>query len=302
MAETPARSPSPSQAHPGPAGAERVFNTTAWCAGCLGAVGVALWGAPSGFQHYLIIVPPVLALQARWSMTTRLTAALLSVLAYVLLDALGPLGSLPAGVAPFLYRTNAVVGLLLLAVMAWVFAGQFRAVQARLKRSASTDPLTGLLHRRGWIENAESLLMRARQQERHGAVGVLIVGVDHLKATNDRHGHATGDQVLGTVAAAMQRGLRERDLLARWDGDQFIALLAGGDGHALRMVGERLRALVQAATVRVPESGEVLTLTVSMGIAEVNLNEPLDAAIARADQAMAEAKQAGRNRVVLIRV
>lgn len=301
MAEHAARSPSLSQAHSGPVDGARAFNTAAWCAGSLGAVGVLLWGTASGFQHYLVIVPPVLVLQPGWSAAKRLTATLLSVLAYVLLDVAGPLASMSASVAPFIYRANAVAGLLLLAAMAWVYAGQLRAVQARLRRSVASDPLTGLLNRRSWIENAEALLSRLRQQPRRGAVGVLIVGVDHLKATNDQHGHATGDQVLGTVAAALQRGLRERDLLARWGGDQFIALLASGDGHALRMVGERLRALVQAATVRVPESGEVLSLSASMGIAELDLNEPLDAAIIKADEAMAEAKRCGRNRVVLAR-
>lgn len=300
MAQPSARPPSPSRAHVGEAGAGQVFNTAACCAGVVGATGVALWGGASGFQHYLVIVPPAMALQLHWSVPKRLSATSLSVLGYVLLDAVGPVWSLPTSMAPWLYRANAMLGLLLLAAMAWVFAGQFRAVQARLQRSAASDPLTGLLNRRSWRDQAESLLARRRQQGRGGAA-VLIVGVDHLRAINDQHGHATGDQVLGAVAAALQHGLRERDLLARWGGDQFIALLTSGDGHTVRMVGERLRALVQAATVRVPENAEVLSLTASMGLCEMGPDEPLDAAIARADQALAEAKRAGRNRVVLTR-
>jgi PleD family two-component response regulator len=78
-------------------------------------------------------------------------------------------------------------------------------------------------------------------------------------------------------------------------------LLAGSDAKTVRMVGERLRALVQAATVRVAGSGEVLALTASRGITVVDVNEPLDAAIARADKALDEAKQTGRNRVFVSR-
>lgn len=130
---------------------------------------------------------------------------------------------------------------------------------------------------------------------------MLIAGVDHIRRLNDRHGHGAGEQVLGAVAMVLRRGLRERDLLGRWGGDQFIALLAGGDPQTLRMVGERLRALVQAATVRAPDNGDVLSPTVSMGMADVGANEALDIAIARADQALGEAKQTGRNRVVVAR-
>jgi diguanylate cyclase (GGDEF)-like protein len=185
--------------------------------------------------------------------------------------------------------------------MAFAHARQFQSVQALLQQSVASDQLTGLLNRRSWTDAAENLLARARCGERQAAVGLLIVGVDHLKQVNDRHGHGTGDQVLGTVAAALQHGLRERDLLARWAGDQFIALLAGSDAKTVRMVGERLRALVQAATVRVAGSGEVLALTASIGITVVDVNEPLDAAIARADKALDEAKQTGRNRVFVSR-
>jgi diguanylate cyclase (GGDEF)-like protein len=278
-----------------------MLDIAAGCVGAVGVVGVWAWGAPGGFQHDLIVLPPLLMLQARWHTALRLAAVLLLMAAYLALDAAGPAWALPQDAAALLYRLNAVVGLSLLSAMAWVWAGQLRSAQDRLQRSVATDPLTGLMTRRSWIDGAERVLAARPQGQRHTAVGLLIVGVDHLRLVNDRHGHGTGDLVLGTVAAALQHGLRERDLLARWGGDHFIALLADNDAKTLRMVGERLRALVQAATVRVAETREVLALTASMGITEVDVGEPLGAAIARADKAMGEAKQAGRNRVVVAR-
>lgn len=279
----------------------RLFNAMAWTAGILGGAGVWLLGPQCGFQHYLIVVPPVLALQSGRPFAVRLLVVALAILAYLTLDVVGPVWTLPANVAQVLYTVNAVMGLLLLSGMAFVHASQFNSVQARLQRSVATDPLTGLLNRHSWAENAEGLLARTRGGERQAAVGLLIAGVDHLKPINDRHGNATGDQVLCTVAAALQHGLRDRDLLARWGGDQFIALFACSDASTVRMVGERLRALVQAATVRVAGSGVVLPLTISIGATVLGENEPLDAVIARADKALGDAKRNGRNRVMVSR-
>lgn len=277
----------------------RLLNAVALGAGVLGVLGVALMGRHAGFQHYLMVVPPVLALQPQLRAPARIAAIVLAVAAYLLLDALPQVWELPGEVARVMYRVNASMGLLLLGAMAFAYARQFISMQVRLQRSVATDLLTGLLNRRSWFDSAEGLLARARRGRHPAGTGLLIVGVDHLKPINDHHGIGTGDQVLGTVAAALQHGLRERDLLARWGGDQFIALLAGSDAKTVRMVGERLRALVQAATLRVAGTGEVLPLTVSIGISVVEAHEPLDAAIARADKALTQAKQIGRNRVVV---
>ncbi len=288
-----------SDAHMGKGASLGLFNAVALGAGVLGVLGVALMGRQAGFQHYLMVVPPVLALQPHLRAPSRIVAIVLAVAAYLLLDALLPVWELPGEVAQVMYRVNASMGLLLLGAMAFTYARQFISMQVRLQRSVATDLLTGLLNRRSWFDGAEGLLARARRGRHPAGTGLLIVGVDHLKPINDHHGNVTGDQVLGTVATALQHGLRERDLLARWGGDQFIALLAGGDATTVRMVGERLRALVQAATLRVAGTGEVLPLTVSIGISEVEAHEPLDAAIARADKALTQAKQIGRNRVVV---
>lgn len=279
----------------------QLFNTVAAGVAVVGTLGVLLLGRQAGFQHYLIIVPPVLALQPNMQRSIRGAAIALAVVAYVVLDAMHPVWAVPEGVAEILYSVNASVGLLLLGAMAFVYGGQLSSMQARLQRTAATDLLTGLLNRRSWLDSAEGLLERAQRGGRQTGQGLLLVGVDHLKSVNDRHGNGTGDQVLGTVAAALQHGLRERDLLARWGGDQFIALLARSDAKTVRMVAERMRALVQAATLRVAVTGDVLPLTISIGITVVEASESLDTAIARVDKALTEAKQAGRNRVVVSR-
>lgn len=298
----PAQPPCPgSDAYTGQSAASRPFNVAALCACVLGVLGTWLLGSQSGFQHYLIVAPPALVLQSHRPVRIRCLAVVLVVLGYLALDTLAPAWTVPGHVAQLLYEVNATAGLLLLSLLVFAHASLFQSLQAHLRRSMTSDQLTGLLNRRSWTDAAENLMARAQRRQQRAALSLLIAGVDHLRPINHRHGNTTGDQVLATVAKALQQGLREGDSLARWGGDQFIALLAGSDASTVRMVGERLRAMVQAAAVRVVGNGEVLPLTVSIGATMLIENELLDAAIARADKALAEAKQSGRNRVIVLR-
>lgn len=162
-------------------------------------------------------------------------------------------------------------------------------VLAQLTTQAQTDPLTGAINRRGLMHRLPALHARARQ----GGSGyvVLMVDVDHFKAINDQHGHAEGDQVLKRVAHRLRDSLRGGDLVARWGGEEFCVVLPRtqlAEAHAL---AERLAS-------EVADSG-VPQVTVSIGVAEVNAaRESVEDVIRRADQALYDAKEAGRNRVV----
>lgn len=156
---------------------------------------------------------------------------------------------------------------------------------------SQTDALTGLPNRRAF-DGAFAL-----QAARRDAMALLLIDVDHFKRYNDRHGHLAGDEALRGVAQAMRGALREQDLLARFGGEEFVALLPGTAEAAALAMAERLRAAVQAAAI-VHHDGAAPVVTVSVGVA-VRAGEggPGAAALlAEADRALYAAKAAGRNR------
>jgi diguanylate cyclase (GGDEF)-like protein len=168
------------------------------------------------------------------------------------------------------------------------------ALHAELERLALTDPGTGLLNRRGFLDAAERELGRADRTGR--APSLLVLDLDRFKAINDRHGHAAGDRALEAFAAACRERLRRVDVLGRLGGEEFAALLPETDLDAALETAQRLRAAV--ADVRL-DGGDAGTLrfTVSIGAAERVAAEDVHALMARADAALYRAKAAGRDRV-----
>ena len=132
-----------------------------------------------------------------------------------------------------------------------------RAVLVRqLKEAASMDAKTGLLNAHTWNARAEDRLRRATRQGSPHAV--LVLDLDHFKAVNDQHGHLAGDQVLAAVAGALRAEVRDRDLVGRFGGEEFVILLAGPKGGSeaeLAAVADRIRERV--ARLRVDVATEV---------------------------------------------
>ncbi len=163
---------------------------------------------------------------------------------------------------------------------------------ARLEDQATRDEMTGLYNRRGFGELGSREVERAVRFEH--PLSALFIDIDHFKKLNDSYSHAFGDQVLRTVSRAIQSALREIDLVTRYGGDEFLALLVETDLKTAKLVGERVRKAVEQA--RTPLGQRQLWTTVSIGVATLggeNLN--LDDLVHAADQAMYAAKEAGRN-------
>ncbi len=161
----------------------------------------------------------------------------------------------------------------------------------QLRRSAELDALTGTFNRR----TIDQWLVRSfNEAERDGQpISVLFVDMDHFKAVNDKYGHACGDHCLRSVAQALRAALGEGDLLGRYGGEEFIAVLPGRGGAAGRKLGEQLRADVERLTL--DWEGQPLRLTVSVGVATRLHDERPAHTIDRADKALYAAKRAGRN-------
>lgn len=178
-----------------------------------------------------------------------------------------------------------------------------RAVKVRhLEEVASTDAKTGLLNAATWQTRAAGAVDAARRAGT--GAGVLIVDLDHFKAVNDEYGHLAGDDVLAAVATALRAGVRARDLVGRFGGEEFVVLVealpAGQAGRAeLGAVAERLRREIARLVVPSLGSGGVIAgLTASVGAACVPVDgADIDQALRAADTCLYAAKRAGRNLV-----
>ncbi|MBS0373897.1 MAG: diguanylate cyclase [Proteobacteria bacterium] len=162
------------------------------------------------------------------------------------------------------------------------------------ERRAQTDPLTGVLNRRSLIERLEAASLRARAREL--PITLLFLDLDHFKTINDTRGHAAGDACLRAVVGPIQAELRQSDVVGRYGGEEFVVILSSADTGVASAIAERIRDRV--ANTLVEGFGAPIRLTCSIGVAGSDaLGVWGEQLIARADDAVYGAKNAGRNRV-----
>ena len=162
---------------------------------------------------------------------------------------------------------------------------------------AMHDALTGLYNRHYLQTHLPRLHGKALETGR--PLALIVCDLDHFKDVNDRYGHAVGDAVLCEIAQRLAGSVRTPDLVTRFGGEEFIALLPDTDLGAAAIIGERLRQAVAAVPVPLP-CGTVLDVTASFGVSTVLWDEcNAEAAIRRADAALYRAKRQGRNRVAV---
>ncbi|WP_458021673.1 GGDEF domain-containing protein, partial [Kosakonia sp. BK9b] len=171
-----------------------------------------------------------------------------------------------------------------------------RLVQERktLNDLSMLDPLTGVYNRRG-LQNKIDNLLAVDDSPRY----VLLLDIDHFKAYNDHYGHMMGDQALIRVSAALRDAVGSRDIVARFGGEEFMILINNVDQEQARLIAERIRRQVYDLKIPHMFNESVATnVTVSIGIAPL-LENDIEASLARADKALYEAKNLGRNNILV---
>ncbi|MBN2430062.1 MAG: GGDEF domain-containing protein [Acidobacteria bacterium] len=166
----------------------------------------------------------------------------------------------------------------------------------RLDRLARTDPLTGVSNRRDIMEYIHAETARV---ERRGLPFVLILmDIDNFKAVNDCFGHDGGDQILTSLARAMQESIRKQDLLGRWGGEEFLFFLPETRSAGGAVIAEKIRQMVEE--FHVDRAGdEAISVTATFGVAEYDGSHALADVIKQADQALYLGKREGKNRVIV---
>ncbi len=176
--------------------------------------------------------------------------------------------------------------------------GEARSLRGRIqeeRRLAMVDALTRVPNRLAYEERAQEEFARWKRFGR--PLSVVVLDIDHFKRVNDTFGHQAGDRVLKTVAQKLRSLLRETDFIARYGGEEFVLLMPGADGEAALAVAEKLRQEVAATGFHFRE--QPVPVTVSCGITAVREGDTPEAAFERADAALYQAKEGGRNRCEL---
>ncbi|HRQ22676.1 MAG TPA: diguanylate cyclase [Anaerolineales bacterium] len=171
-----------------------------------------------------------------------------------------------------------------------------KVAEAKLEQLAVTEPLTGLLNRRGFFLEAEKIY--ARSQRPPYELAALMMDIDHFKNVNDRYGHQSGDAVLREIAARLRDNLRPTDIIARYGGEEFVALLPRTSLDTLTQITQRLNAAVREQPIEYNRIN--ISITISIGAIILTAeSRSLDELLTQADQAMYQAKAAGRNCTVV---
>jgi len=271
---------------------------TCYLVGTLNIIsGLVMMGAPL-LGLMLFPIAEILAL---------FSVAILAVLGASVASSLGMLpyapvlnSGLTTTTAPGLYYAmSGIVGSALyvayevLVMAALVSTSRFHESDARAQ--AVTDPLTGLANRRQILDELERLLMRSDGDEK--MLAAIVVDIDDFRRINEEHGHRTGDHVLVTTAWALRNCLRNKDLIGRFDGEEFLVILPDTRPAAAQEVAERCRLAVRHAGIEV--DGRRIELSASVGVAvctEQHVRD-VDHLIRRATQAIAAARANGPDKI-----
>jgi len=163
------------------------------------------------------------------------------------------------------------------------------------EKLATTDPLTNIANRRYFFTQAEAELKRSRRY--HYSFSVLMMDIDHFRDINNTYGHAIGDEAIKIVATKIIKNIRDIDICARIGGEEFVALLPQTNMSEAMVVAERIRQIISQTVITAEE--QKVTMTMSIGVATYAFeDETIDAVLKRADKALYQAKNAGRNQVV----
>lgn len=171
---------------------------------------------------------------------------------------------------------------------------QLQLHQCNLERESKTDPLTHLYNRRGLQEIMDKEITRCKRYRR--PCSLILFDIDFFKQINDKYGHDGGDHCLISLAQALRQQLRAQDAMGRWGGEEFLILLPETTQQQALQVADKLRQSIEQNPIRYRQLR--IPVSITAGVVEYDLHSELDACIEKADKALYQGKQGGRNRCI----
>lgn len=171
---------------------------------------------------------------------------------------------------------------------------RMQSLEGELRVKASTDSLTGLLNHENSFLYLEKAINSA-QESQHG-LSVMMADLDYFKRINDTYGHMVGDSVLQEVTARILASVRGPDVVGRYGGEEFLIILADADMETANRIAERIRLRVASSPINV--QGELIEITISLGVTTMSREDDIPSLVKRADEALYAAKAAGRNCII----
>lgn len=256
-----------------------------------GEIGMAVLA-----MFWMIVLTRIASSQ---SVFRALSAGLVALYTGAVWDAMDEIAILPSG--SLIENVGKLTGVALISVafVLWWRGSQraeleLRARSARYQRMSMLDRRTELYNRQHFDDAIDELLPR---EEDDGPVALIMLDLDDFKVHNDTYGHPAGDVVIDALARIIRDGIRESDLPCRYGGEEFAVILPQATREVAAQVAERIRA-AQAEQTFEPVRGEVVKKTVSLGVVEAKPGEDPQSVVQRCDDALYEAKRAGKDRVV----
>lgn len=257
---------------------------------------LATWvlGWDSNFYFYLYCLIPIIAFSFQNARGPRLLLNLailaVSVVGFTLRRQMGT----SPGVTPQLLEVLGIVNVLAALGVLWhctALSVRFtRSMQSTLFHTANRDSLTNLYTRR-------RVMVGVQQLAEAGPSSIILLDIDHFKQINDRLGHDQGDLILQRVAQAISSNVRATDVASRWGGEEFLILMPDTPAQAAQAVANRILLRIRDWVGQVDQGP--LTVTATLAVSEVRAGESFESALNRADQALYQGKQQGRNQVML---
>lgn len=172
---------------------------------------------------------------------------------------------------------------------------RLRSELAKAREIAITDGLTGLLNRRAF----DQTLLDITQQPRTSSTYLSLLDIDHFKLINDTHGHITGDNVIKYVVSIMKKHAKAHHYVARYGGEEFAIIMPHTSKQQAIDISENIRKDMENSRLRRKTDNTLLgTITISIGLAELQADDDYQSIITRTDKALYQAKESGRNKVI----
>lgn len=258
-----------------------------------------LIGYHSGFHFYILTWTIVLFFDVIPTTTNKILRIALLIVVYLMIDyffeTATPIYAIDSGILNILRYGNIIAFVVILAALAHVYTKAVQISEDILLEFASIDELTKQHNRRHMIAVAEGKIADSIRQ--NNAISLIILDIDHFKHVNHVYGHSCGDLVLMNVADTLKQALRPRDVFARWGGEEFGVLLPNTSLLDTQITAERLRKVIESMPTF--WDNNPLYVSITLGITARRGVETIDDLIARADQALYEGKQRGRNQIIV---